>query len=34
MTETWQSTWLKAQLFLFGASIAAICTAALFSELS
>jgi hypothetical protein len=29
MTETWQTTWLKAQLVLFGVSIMAVCTAAL-----
>jgi hypothetical protein len=31
MGETWQATWLKAQLLLFGASIMAVCTAALLS---
>jgi hypothetical protein len=33
MDEIWQANWLKAQLLFFGASIAAVCTAALLTEL-
>jgi hypothetical protein len=33
MDDVWQAAWLKAQLFFFGASIAAVCTAALITEL-
>jgi len=32
MDEIWQAAWLKAQLFLFGVSIMAVCTAALLTE--
>lgn len=32
MTETWQTTWLKAQLLLFGVSIVGICTAAVVAQ--